>query len=430
MSRHDKSFSISRSATAGSTTAIVLVGGPSRGTRFRPLSLETPKPLFPIAGKPIIWHHLKALSALQTVKEVLLIGFYEEHVFRSFIRQAEMEFSSFQVKYLREYQSLGTAGGLYLFRDAILRSSPKQIIVMHADICCSFPLQEMLAIHMTKDNAIATILGTKVAADVASNFGCIVQDPQTNEVLHYVEKPESQISNMINCGVYVFDASVFATIKQAMQRKEDEAQVELDPLHEQDDKLRLEQDVLSPLSQTKRMYVFETKGFWRQIKTAGSAVPANALYLTRAEQNEPGSQRPQQQCDVIGPVYVHPSAQIDPSARLGPNVSIGANVRIGPGVRVKDAIVLDNVDLRANSCVLHSIIGHESRVGAWARVEGTPTAPSQHNTTVLRNGVKVQSISVIAHQVIVGEEVRVSNCVCLPHKELKGPAQYVGEVVM
>ena len=398
------------------------------GTRFRPLSLDMPKPLFPIAGKPIIWHHLKALSQLESVKDVLLIGFYEEHVFRSFIRQAEMEFPMFAIKYLREYQSLGTAGGLYLFRDAILRNGPKQIIVMHADICCSFPLQEMLNMHMTKD-AIATILGTKVAPDVATNFGCIVQDPQSNEVLHYVEKPESQISNMINCGVYIFDESVFGIVRQAMQAKEDDSKLVLDPDYDQDDKLRLEQDVLTPLSQTKRMFVYETKGFWRQIKTAGSAVPANALYLTRAEQNEPGSQRPQQTCDAIAPVYVHPSAQIDPTARLGPNVSIGANVRIGAGVRVKDAIILDNVDLRANSCVLHSIIGQESRVGAWARVEGTPTAPSQHNTTVLRNGIKVQSISVIAHQVIVGEEVRVSNSICLPHKELKG-ASYVGEVVM
>jgi NDP-sugar pyrophosphorylase family protein len=64
-------------------------------------------------------------------------------------------------RYLREYQALGTAGGLYLFRDAILKGDPKTIIVMHADVCCSFPLQDMLAMH-TEKQAIGTMLGTKV----------------------------------------------------------------------------------------------------------------------------------------------------------------------------------------------------------------------------------------------------------------------------
>jgi mannose-1-phosphate guanylyltransferase len=71
------------------------------------------------------------------------------------------------VRYLREYQALGTAGGLYLFRDAILKGDPKTIIVMHADVCCSFPLQDMLAMH-TEKQAIGTMLGTKVRSIVYS----------------------------------------------------------------------------------------------------------------------------------------------------------------------------------------------------------------------------------------------------------------------
>src|SRR5437773_7534739 len=50
---------------------------------------------------------------------------------------------------------------MYLFRDAILKGDPKTIIVMHADVCCSFPLQDMLAMH-TEKRAIGTMLGTKV----------------------------------------------------------------------------------------------------------------------------------------------------------------------------------------------------------------------------------------------------------------------------
>ena len=133
------------------------------------------KPLFPIAGHPIIFHHLSALRKLPSVKEVFLIGFYEEIVFRDFVKSASEQFPNWSIKYLpqaikrqlltkrylREYQALGTAGGLYLFRDAILKGDPKTIIVMHADVCCSFPLEEMLAMHEEK-GAIGTMLGTKV----------------------------------------------------------------------------------------------------------------------------------------------------------------------------------------------------------------------------------------------------------------------------
>ncbi|RJE16691.1 GDP-mannose pyrophosphorylase, partial [Aspergillus sclerotialis] len=61
----------------------------------------------------------------------------------------------------------------------------------------------MLKLFEEKD-AEAVILGTRINNDAATNFGCIVSDSHTKRVLHYVEKPESHISNLINCGVYLF----------------------------------------------------------------------------------------------------------------------------------------------------------------------------------------------------------------------------------
>ena len=52
--------------------AVILVGGPGKGTRFRPLSLEVPKPLFPLAGRAMIEHHIKACSELNDMQEVCL----------------------------------------------------------------------------------------------------------------------------------------------------------------------------------------------------------------------------------------------------------------------------------------------------------------------------------------------------------------------
>lgn len=188
------------------------------------------QPLFDVAGHPIIWHCLTAIDKVPSIHEVYLIGYYEESVFRDFIKDASTEFPHLSIKYLREYQALGTAGGLYHFRDAILKGRPEHIFVLNSDVCCSFPLNEMLKLSEEKD-AEAVILGTRVSEDAASNFGCIVSDSHTRRVLHYVEKPESYISNLINCGVYLFSTdAIFPSIRTAIKRRTDRPPPPLLPL--------------------------------------------------------------------------------------------------------------------------------------------------------------------------------------------------------
>ncbi|KAI9899894.1 hypothetical protein N3K66_004156 [Trichothecium roseum] len=437
-----------RSKEQGSTKAVILVGGPSRGTRFRPLSLDVPKPLFEVAGHPIIWHCLRAVADVGSIHDVCIIGYYDETVFRDFIKDAAKSFPQLtSIKYLREYQALGTAGGLYHFRDAILKGRPEKLFVLNADVCCSFPLQKMLKLFEDKD-AEAVILGTRVSDDAATNFGCIVSDSHTKRVLHYVEKPESKISNLINCGVYLFSTeAIFPSIKTAIKRRNDRparlvsypsaenlessyimnAAAGDDDDDEQKQVIRLEQDILGDMADSKQFFVCETSDFWRQIKTAGSAVPANALYLQHAAQAGSDELAPES-ANIVGPVFIHPTAEIHPTAKLGPNVSIGPRAVIGPGVRVKESVVLEDSEIKHDACVLYSIIGWGSRVGAWARVEGTPTPVGSHSTSIIKNGVKVQSITILGKDCGVGDEVRVQNCVCLPYKELK--RDVANEVIM
>jgi mannose-1-phosphate guanylyltransferase len=400
------------------------------------LSLARPQPLFEVAGHPIIWHCLTAIEKVKSIQDVYLIGYYEEGIFRDFIKDAAKEFPNLSIKYLREYQALGTAGGLYHFRDIILKGRPQRLFVLNSDVCCSFPLGEMLKLFTEKD-AEAVILGTRVSEDAASNFGCIVSDAHTRRVLHYVEKPESHISNLINCGVYLFSTeAIFPSIKSAIKRRSDrpnrlvsypssdnlENSFVMDDDDEEEGRknevIRLEQDILSDMADTKHFFVYETKDFWRQIKTAGSAVPANALYLQKAWQS--GAQElVKPSANIIPPVFIHPTADVDPTAKLGPNVSIGPRAEIGAGARVKESIVLEDAEIKHDACVLYSIIGWNSRVGAWARVEGTATPVGNHNTQIVKNGVKVQAITILGKECEVGDEVRVQNCVCLPYKALK-----------
>lgn len=111
---------------------------------------------------------------------------------------------------------------------------PQHIFICNIDICSSFPFAEMLELH-NKHRGVGTILGVKVRLfnlnfqfnggedllfsaifllfffadeppkvkkETATRYGCIVSDPETSQVLHYVEKPESWISNTVNGGVY------------------------------------------------------------------------------------------------------------------------------------------------------------------------------------------------------------------------------------
>lgn len=374
---------------------------------------------------------------------MILVGYYDESVFRDFIKDTARELPQIKMQYLREYQALGTAGGLYHFRDVILKNNPERFFVLNADVCCSFPLSDMLTLFEEKD-AEAVILGTRVSNDAATNFGCVVSDPDSKRVLHYVEKPESHISNLINCGVYLFSTeTIFPAIKSAIKRRTDRPRMVSYPSSEnldaaaqffnkvdegeKNEVLRLEQDILSDLADSNQFYVLETKDFWRQIKTAGSAVPANALYLQKALQSQSPELSPPS-ANIIPPVFIDPTATVDPTAKLGPNVSVGPRAVVGPGARVKESIVLEDAEIKHDACVLYSIIGWNSRVGAWARVEGTPTPVGSHTTSIVKNGVKVQSITILGKDCGVGDEVRVQNCVCLPNKELKRDVS--NEVIM
>ncbi|ODV91522.1 hypothetical protein CANCADRAFT_55378 [Tortispora caseinolytica NRRL Y-17796] len=397
--------------------AVILVGGGTRGTRFRPLSLDIPKVLFPVAGKPMLSHILVAISKVSTVKEVLLIGFFDDYVFRDFLADASSEFTQFSVKYLREYTALGTAGGMYHFRDVVLRNDPKKFFVIHADICCSFPLLEIQELAAEKQ-AGAVIMGTRVPYDDVRNFGAIVAD-EKGAVVHYVQNPESRISNLINGGIYLFDSSIFDVIREAQKEKFEKSYEEPVSPNPDDNKqiLTLEQDILGRLAEHGSLYVYETKAFWRQIKAAGAAVAANKLYLQSMYQRDPSCLTSGD--NIVPPVYVDPTAFVDPTAKIGPYVSIGPRSRVGPGARVKNAIVLEDCEIKRDSCTLNAILARGTRVGAWARVEGTPIPDDSHDTTVVMNGLKVQATTILSTDVTVGDEVRVCNCVVLPHKEIK-----------
>ncbi|KAK9700132.1 hypothetical protein RND81_08G219200 [Saponaria officinalis] len=201
--------------------AVILVGGPTEGTTFRPLSFNTSKPLFPIAGHPMVHHPISASKRIPNLVQIFLIGFFEEREFALYVSSISNELKV-PVRYLKEDKPHGSAGGLYYFRDLIMEDEPSHIFLLNCDVCCSFPLPSMLDAHR-RYGGMGTLLVIKVSAESANQFGELVADPNTKELLHYTEKPETFVSDLINCGVYVFTPEIFSAIEGVILNREDKA---------------------------------------------------------------------------------------------------------------------------------------------------------------------------------------------------------------
>ncbi|XP_073271215.1 uncharacterized protein [Primulina huaijiensis] len=396
--------------------AVIMVGGPTKGTRFRPLSFNVPKPLFPLAGQPMVNHPISACKRIPNLAQVYLIGFYEEREFALFVSSTSNELRV-PIRYLKEDKPHGSAGGLYNFRDLIMEDNPSHIVLLNCDVCCSFPLPEMLDAHK-RYGGIGTILVIKVSPESASQFGELVADPDTNELLHYTEKPETFVSDLINCGVYIFTPDIFVAIQGVSTQRKDRATLRrvssfeaLQPANRSlpTDFVRLDQDILSPLAGKKQFYVYETLDFWEQIKTPGMSLKCSGLYLAQFKFTSPhllASGDGTKKATISGDVYIHPSAKVHPKAKIGPNVSISANARIGAGARLVSCIILDDVEIKENAVVINAIVGWKSSIGRWSRVQGAGEYNEKLGVTILGESVAVE------------DEVVVVNCIVLPNKTL------------
>ncbi|XP_050530428.1 mannose-1-phosphate guanyltransferase alpha-A [Daktulosphaira vitifoliae] len=410
--------------------AVILIGGPLKGTRFRPLSLDIPKPLFPVAGLPLIQHHIEACIRVPQIKEILIIGYYPQNDLAQFVHDMTNQYSNrLKIRYLQEFTALGTAGGLYHFRDQIRYGQPQAFFVMNGDVCADFPLASMLDIHMSKDKALITVLATEATRHQSMHYGCMVTDKETNAIEHYVEKPSTFVSTLVNCGVYLCSTELFQTISifasgACSASIDNENSYVFGSNH---DVIRLEQDVLRHLAGTGRAYAAPTLNWWSQVKTAGAAIYANRHYLA-LKHNMGNLPLNTDGYTTIGHVYVHPTAKVHPTALLGPNVSIGSGAQIAAGVRIKESIILQDACISQHSLVMHSIVGCSAKIGAWCRVEGTPCGDPNPNKPFAKmdqlplfnpdDGRLNPSITILGCSVIVPSEIILLNSIVLPYKSL------------
>lgn len=433
-----------------SVKAVILVGGETTGTRFRPLSMDFNKCLFPVAGKPLLSHIISKLShdLNDELDEIFLISFFKDPSrFESYIEEAKADFPHVKLSLLTEPTPMGTGGGIFYFKDTILGSNPNaSILLIHGDVVCDYPFKEILDFQ-TQNSADVAILGVDPLVllkdkvylgldkeQVLRRYGTLFSNKESHKVVHYVEKPKSDsfakfgntnYLTAINGGVYAFKLTIFKLLAAAKAKKLTSEPYPNYDLDEQEDPyypniLSFELDIFKTLpSQEKLTFLslpFEKS--WYQLTNPVFALAANAFFLK--QDTEPSTS------NITPPVKILSDAKLD-GCQIGPDVSIGRNVKIGAGVRLRNCIICDGVEIGDHSVVMNAIISTGVIIGKWCRIEGTL------NSTVLEASLEnssklLSNMVILCKDTTVRNQVFVYNSVVLPHKELRGDIKY--EIVM
>jgi len=366
--------------------AVVLVGGLS--STMRPMTLTLPLPLLPFVNKPLLFHQLQALKEAGATEVIFCI--HARAIPKVLTEAMEAGAKEFDVKVTISHETtgMGTAGSLK-FAEAIITADGTDaapFFVINSDVLCSYPLRDLLHIHM-KSGRVGTMLTTR--SDDPSKYGVAVIDERTGVAKHFVANPQTFMSDVINAGVYVFNNSVFGTIRTLYET-----------IAQPNKKLSMN-EVLPRLASEEQLHSMLLTGYWVKIVDSNSYSDAVGAHLEIMRFMNPASLTSAADAAaagfaVKGDVMVHCTATIGPGCSLGPRVVIGPQCVVEAGVRLEDVTLLDGVVVQAHSLIKRSLVGWRSRVGKWCFIED----------------------SLLGEEVEVLEGLLVKSATILPHKEL------------
>lgn len=195
---HAIEYLITQSLTSKVDQVVILAGG--RGLNMRPFTFEMPKGLFPVGGKPILEHIIEMLRKFEYRNIILSIGHLGEKIKEYF---GDGKKFGVNISYVFEETEVGTAGALYLAKKYITSDT---FLVVHGDILIDINFSDLISFHREQDT-VATIALTSVVDP--SSFGEVVL--HGTKITHFVEKPKRgmQTSQLISCGLYVFEKEIF-----------------------------------------------------------------------------------------------------------------------------------------------------------------------------------------------------------------------------
>ena len=314
-------------------TAIVLVGG--KGTRLRPLTDTTPKPMLPVMGRPLLSYTYAQLRAANIRNVILACGYLPTEIEAHFGTEA----NGVAVEYRVEPEPLGTAGAIR-FAASDLRET---FLALNGDTLRDADLRPLVAFHRRRGGRATMLLGR--AAD-PSRYGVVDVDGR-GRVRGFREKPapEEIDIDVVNTGVYVLEPDVLDLVPPGRP-------------------VSIERDVFPSLAAEGSLYALELDGYWIDVGTPEAYLEAHMNLLEQqggvvVDQ----SARVSTAARVVAPAAIGADAVVGDGASVGPFAFVGEGASVGESAIVEHAVILPRARLDAReaartaivaeTCVLH-----------------------------------------------------------------------------
>ena len=332
--------------------AILLAGG--KGTRLRPLTIHTPKPIVPIFDRPFLRYQLDLLKQVPEIDEVILsLNYQPRRIEEMFGDGSE---SGVGIRYVVEPAPLGTAGAVRYAGESLRES----LLVFNGDVLTQVDLAAVIGLHRSR-RARATIVLTPV--ENPSAYGLVETDAEGN-IRQFLEKPNpDQITcNTINAGIYVLEPETFDRIPK-------------------DTPWSIERSFFPSLVERRETFVAYTDGgYWIDIGTPEKYMQVHrdimdGRYRTAPFAGSPSTVwvSPEARIDdgviIEGPSFVDAGTVVKAGARIGPYAVIGRQCHLEEQAVVDHAIVWANSRISQEAVVRRSILGRHCHVGRSAIVQ-------------------------------------------------------------
>lgn len=326
--------------------AIILVGG--EGTRLRPLTYRTPKPMVPILNVPFLARTMERLYEAEIRDVILAAGYMPQAIVDYFGDGTRFRM---KVTYVIEETPLGTAGAI----KNVERHITGPFFVLNGDVLTSLDLRATREYHHQKGGLGVLHL---IRVPDPSPFGCVVHD-ETGRITTFVEKPPKgeEPTDEINAGTYLLEREILDVIPPGRM-------------------VSIERETFPQvIAQGKRLYAYTTSDYWLDIGRPEQYLAAHRDVLSGAMPLgiEPGISGEsagslQRHPGIVPPVHAGADVVVDAKAKVGPNVALGASCSIGANAIVRDSVLWDRVSVGAGAIIEEAIVASGVTIGADARV--------------------------------------------------------------
>jgi NDP-sugar pyrophosphorylase family protein len=326
--------------------AIVLVGG--EGTRLRPLTYGTPKPMVPIMNVPFLARTMERLYEAGIRDVILPAGYMPQAIVDYFGDGSRL---GMKITYVIEETPLGTAGAIKNVEEHITG----RFFVLNGDVLTSLDLRSMLAFHDKKGGLGALHL---IRVDDPSSFGCVVND-DNGRVSAFVEKPPKgqEPTNEINAGTYLLEREILDYIPSGRN-------------------VSIERETFPQvIAAGKDLYAYTTTDYWIDLGRPENYLAAHRDVLSGAmplalEPGISGSGRDalRGHPGVVPPVHADDDVVVDASAKVGPNVVLGRGCSIGANAVVRESVLWERVSVGSGAAIEETIIASGATIGPKAQV--------------------------------------------------------------